>query len=298
MWLRQRDARHQRSARPRSTRRHERDGDGDGGANSIDISPSLSPRPRPSPSPWPVARAVARVIHATLRPTATQALSGKLKAADEHKGRLATGGHQKRFLTRVLLEWRRAVRHDKLAREIDATREQQEKLKERRALEKCLTTGSRRAFFGWKALREQAVLERRAQQQQAEKQVQEEESRAELGQVEGELERLKKRRRSMMLEYEEALEEVEMLGAKVERQETKAMAQKEVRAPAPTLTLNLTLAQTLTPTLSPTLTLTLTPTLTLSPTPTSAPAPAPTLTPTRTPTPTLTRAPIRPSCSA
>ena len=41
---------------------------------------------------------------------------------------------------------------------METTRAQQEALKERRALEKCLTTGSRRAFFGWKALREQVGL--------------------------------------------------------------------------------------------------------------------------------------------
>ena len=172
--------------------------------------------------------------------TAMDVLSGKLQASDVHKDRLATRSQQKRFLTRVLLEWRRATRHDKLAREIDTTKAQQEALKERRALEKCLTTGSRRAFFGWKALREQALLERRAEQQQAEKVAQEEESAAAVGEVEGELERLRKMRRSMMIEYEEALEEADtlnaktdMLGAKVESQEAKAMKQKEARAPTP-----------------------------------------------------------------
>eukprot|EP00964_Phaeocystis_antarctica_P116958 scaffold80824_cov45-Phaeocystis_antarctica.AAC.2 len=146
--------------------------------------------------------------------TAMDVLSGKLQASDMHKDRLATRSQQKRFLTRVLLEWRRATRHDKLAREIDTTKAQQEALKERRALEKCLTTGSRRAFFGWKALREQALLERRAEQQQAEKVAQEEESAAAVGEVEGELERLRKMRRSMMIEYEEALEEADTLNAK------------------------------------------------------------------------------------
>jgi hypothetical protein len=208
--------------------------------------------------------------------TAMEALSGKLQAADVHKDRLATRSQQKRFLTRVLLEWRRATRHEKLAREIDKTKAQQHALKERRALEKCVTTGSRRAFFGWKALREEAMLERRAGQQQAEKAAQEEESAAAVGEVEGELERLRKRRRSMMLEYEEALEEADMLGAKVESQEAKAMKQKEARAPTPEPT--------------PTLALSLTATQTQILTPTPAP------TPTRTLTPTLT--PSRPSCSA
>ena len=200
--------------------------------------------------------------------TAMEALSGKLHASDVHKDRLATRSQQKRFLTRVLLEWRRATRHDKLAREIDTTKAQQEALKERRALEKCLTTGSRRAFFGWKALREQAMLERRAGQQQAEKAAQEEESAAAMGEVEGELERLRKRRRSMMLEYEEALEEADtlgakadMLGAKVESQEAKAMKQKEARPPTPDPT--------------PTLALSLTPTQTRNPDPNSNPKPNP-----------------------
>ena len=200
--------------------------------------------------------------------TAMEALSGKLHASDVHKDRLATRSQQKRFLTRVLLEWRRATRHDKLAREIDTTKAQQEALKERRALEKCLTTGSRRAFFGWKALREQAMLERRAEQQQAEKATQEKESAAAMGEVEGELERLRKRRRSMMLEYEEALEEADtlgakadMLGAKVESQEAKAMKQKEARAPTPDPT--------------PTLALSLTQTQTQNPDPNSNPKPNP-----------------------
>ena len=200
--------------------------------------------------------------------TAMDVLSGKLQASDVHKDRLATRSQQKRFLTRVLLEWRRATRHDKLAREIDTTKAQQEALKERRALEKCLTTGSRRAFFGWKALREQALLERRAEQQQAEKVAQEEESAAAVGEVEGELERLRKMRRSMMIEYEEALEEADtlnakadMLGAKVESQEAKAMKQKEARAPTPDPT--------------PTLALSLTQTQTQNPDPNSNPKPNP-----------------------
>ena len=42
--------------------------------------------------------------------------------------------------------------------------------------------------------------------------------------------RLRRRRRSTMLQYEEALEEADMLGAKVESLEAKAMQQKEAPA--------------------------------------------------------------------
>jgi len=51
----------------------------------------------------------------TAMQTAMEALSGKLHASEVHKDRLATRAQRKRFLTRVLLEWRRACRHETLA---------------------------------------------------------------------------------------------------------------------------------------------------------------------------------------
>ena len=238
--------------------------------------PRLRPRPRPRPHPRPRPRHPVSNPPRHTPPDRNQAFSGKLKAADAQKGALATWGHRKRLLTRVVLWWRGAARHAKLTREINETGRQQEQLKERRALEKCLTTGSRRAFFGWKALREHGRLERRAQQQQAQKQAQEAESRAELDEVEGELARLKARSSSTMLEHEQAREELDGLRAKA----TTAMAQKEARAapPIPILPPSPTLTPTPTPTLAPTPILAPTPVLALNPNPAN-PAPDPDLNP-------------------